>query len=53
MFFASSRLKAHRQISENGVSKSIFLVIRHVNFQLYRVHPDGVVQKTWKLTTNF
>ena len=28
---------------KNGVSKSIFHVIRHANFQLYRVHPDGVI----------
>ena len=36
-------LKAHQQISKkNGVSKIIVRVIKHANFQLYRVHPDGV-----------
>ena len=33
-------LKTHRQISKNSVSKSVFPVIKHANFQLYRVHPD-------------
>ena len=28
---------------KNGVSKSIVCVIKHANFQLYRVHPDGVI----------
>ena len=28
---------------KNGVSKSIVHVIKHTNFQLYRVHPDGVI----------
>ena len=32
---------------KNGVSKSIVRVINYVNFQLYRVNPDGVI---WKLT---
>ena len=36
-------LKVHRQICKNGVSKSVALIIKHVNFQLSRVHPDGVV----------
>ena len=27
----------------NGVSKSIVHVIKQANFQLYRVHPDGVI----------
>ena len=38
-------LKAHQQISKkkNGVSKIIVRVIQHANFQLYRVHPDGVI----------
>ena len=31
---------------ENGVSKSIVYVIKHANVQLYRVHLDGVIQKT-------
>ena len=38
-------LKTHRQISKNGVSKSIVHVIKHANFQLYRVHPDEVIYK--------
>ena len=36
-------LKAHRQISKNSISKRIVHVIKHVNFQLYRLHPDGVI----------
>ena len=28
---------------KNGVSKSIVHVIKHTNFQLYRVQPDGVI----------
>ena len=28
---------------KNGVTKSIVHVIKHANFQLYRVHPDGVI----------
>ena len=28
---------------KNSVSKSIVHVIKHANFQLYRVHPDGVI----------
>ena len=28
---------------KNSVSKSIVLVIKHAKFQLYRVHPDGVI----------
>ena len=36
-------LKAHRQISKSGVSKSIAHVIKHTSFQLYRVHLDGVI----------
>ena len=43
----SKVLKAHRQISKkNGVSKGIVHVIKHANFQLHMVHPDGVIQKT-------
>ena len=38
---------------ENGVSKSIVHVIKHANFQLHRVHPDGVTSKTWQLTNEF
>ena len=34
-------LKTHQQISKIGVSKSVVCVIKHANFQLYRVHPDG------------
>ena len=33
----------HVSIVKNGVLKSIVYVIKHVNFQLYRVHPDGVI----------
>ena len=36
-------LRAHRQISKNGVSKSIALVIKQAHFQLCRVHPEGVI----------
>ena len=43
-------LKAHG--FRNGVSKSIVHVIKHDNFQLHRVHPDGVILKTWQLMTN-
>ena len=28
---------------KNGVSKSIVDMIKHANFQLYRVYPDGVI----------
>ena len=28
---------------KNLVSKSIFHVMKHDNFQLYKVHPDGVI----------
>ena len=31
---------------KNGVLRSIAHVIKYANFQLYRVHPDGVIQKT-------
>ena len=31
---------------KNGVSKSIAHVIKHVNFQLHSVHPDGVISNT-------
>ena len=34
--------KAYQQIS-NSVSKSIIQVIKHANFQLYRVHLDRVI----------
>ena len=37
------QLKAHCQISTNSFSKSIAHVIKYANFQLYRVHPDGVI----------
>ena len=30
-------------IEKNDVSESIAHVIKHANFQLYRVHPDGVI----------
>ena len=45
-------LNAHRQNLENNVSKSIVHVIKHANFRLHRVHPDGVISKIWQLTTN-
>ena len=28
---------------KNGVSKSIVRVVKHANFQFYKVHPDGVI----------
>ena len=39
----SIALKVHQQISKNGVSKSIVLVIKPAKFQLYTVYPDGVI----------
>ena len=45
-------LKPHRQISKNGVSKSIVHIIKYANFQLDRVHPEGVIYKAWQVTTN-
>ena len=35
---------------KNSFSKSIVHVIKHVKFQLYRTHPDGITRK--KLTTD-
>ena len=43
-------LKAHRQIFKNRAPKSIVHVMKHVNFQLYRTHPDEVI---WKKTDNW
>ena len=41
--------QAHRQIPKKRCfEKSIVHVIKHVNFQLYRAYPDGVIRK--KLT---
>ena len=37
---------------ENGVSISLVYMIKLANFQLYTQHPDGFIQKIWKLTTN-
>ena len=39
-------LKAHRQISEKRCFERIVHMIKHANFQLHRVHPDGVISKT-------
>ena len=39
-------LKVHRQIPKKRISKSNVHVIKHANFQFYRVHPDGVISKT-------
>ena len=33
---------------KNGVSKYVVHVMKHVNFQIYRAHPDGVI---WKKLT--
>ena len=33
---------------KNVVSESVINVIKHVNIQLYRAHPDGVI---WKKMT--
>ena len=44
-FFRLSRfwsLKVHQHISKNSVSESIVHVTKHINFQLYKVHPDKV-----------
>ena len=38
----SKPLKAYRCL-KNGTSKSIVHVIKHANFELYGVHPDGVI----------
>ena len=40
LFYLEKILKAHRQIYKNGALESIVHVIKHANFQLYRVHPD-------------
>ena len=31
---------------KNGVSKSVVHVVKHANFPLYRIYPDGVFRKT-------
>ena len=36
-------LKTHRQNLKNNVSKSIVHVIKHANFQLYRVQSAGFI----------
>ena len=36
-------LKAHWQIPKNYVLKNIVHVTKHVNFYLYKVHPDRVI----------
>ena len=28
---------------KNGASKSVVHLIKHANFHLYRVHPDGII----------
>ena len=48
---SSWRHKLQRHIGryiKNGISKNIVHVMKHVNFQLYRAHPDGVI---WKKMT--
>ena len=42
----SLRNESYRHIDrypKTGVSKGIAHEIKHANFQLYRVHPDGVI----------
>ena len=36
-------LKTHDRYIKNGALKNIVRVIKHANFQLYRIHPDGVI----------
>ena len=45
-------LKGTLTYLQNGVSESIVHVIKHANFQIYRLHPDEVIQKNCKFTTN-
>ena len=45
-------LKAIDRYLKSGVLKSIVHVIKYADFQLYRVHPDGVIKKIWQLTIN-
>ena len=45
-------LKAHRQVSKKRSLKSIIYVIKHANFQLYRVHPDVVDRTIYDKFTN-
>ena len=42
-YFAYHTYRHIDRYLKNGVSKSIAHVIYHTNFQLYRVHPDGVL----------
>ena len=30
-------------LTKNGLLKTIANLIKHVNFQLYRAHPDGII----------
>ena len=39
-------LKTHHRYLKNGVSKIVVHAIKHVNFQLYMVHLEGVIWKT-------
>ena len=45
-------LKAYWHISKKWCFEKYVHVIKHAYFQLYIVHTDGVIQKTWKLATN-
>ena len=41
--FASNYFIILKKCLKNGISESIVHVIKHANFQLYRVRPDGVI----------
>ena len=49
LYHQNCPLNAHWQIYRKGVLKSIVQVMKHVNFQLYRANPDGVI---WEMLTN-
>ena len=52
LFLSSLTYRHMDRYLKNVVSNSIVHVIKNVNFQVYRVHPDGFIEKTWKLMTN-
>ena len=47
-YWVLMKLLATKCVSLNYVAKDIAHVVKYVNFQLYRVHPDGVIWKTDK-----
>ena len=38
---------------KKGASKSIFYVIKHFNFQLYKVNPEGFIFKNLTIDDKF